>query len=157
LFGKANNTYTMAGIASAESRAVQTGPLQVVTTDASGNLASDGGAFQRRIDALGGRIDSLGGALQRQIDALGQRDRELTQGIAMAVALQQPIFHNGQNFAGRFGYGNFGGSNAFGLSVGGVISRGAFGPTSTVTLDGGVGYGTSTGAKSFRGGVNFGW
>jgi trimeric autotransporter adhesin len=113
--------------------------LQAVTTDAMGNLASDGGAFQR------------------QIDGLGRRDRELADGIAIAVALQQPIFHNGQTFAGRIGYGNFDGSNAFGLSLAGVISKGSFGPTSSVTLDGGVGFGTATNTTTAKAGITFGW
>src|SRR6185503_11071140 len=112
-FGRETNTYTMAGIASAASRAAQQGPLEVVTTDAQGNLASDGGA------------------LQRQIDNLGRRDGELADGIAIALALQQPIFHSGQKFAGRLGYGNFDGSNALGLSLAGVIDKGSFGPTSS--------------------------
>ena len=103
----------MSGITSTASKAAQQGRLEVVTTDSSGNLASDGGAIQRQIDSL----ISGNGSLQRQIDALGRRDRELASGIAMAVALQQPIFQSGQSFAGRFGYGNFGGSSAFSLSL----------------------------------------
>ena len=138
-FGRETNTYTMAGIASAASRAAQQGPLEVVTTDAQGNLASDGGAFQR------------------QIDNLGRRDGELADGIAIALALQQPIFHSGQKFAGRLGYGNFDGSNALGLSLAGVIDRGSFGSNSSITLDGGVGVGTSTGTVAAKAGVTFGW
>jgi hypothetical protein len=138
-FGRETNTYTMAGIASAASRAAQQGPLEVVTTDAQGNLASDGGA------------------LQRQIDNLGRRDGELADGIAIALALQQPIFHSGQKFAGRLGYGNFDGSNALGLSLAGVIDRGSFGSNSSITLDGGVGVGTSTGTVAAKAGVTFGW
>jgi len=138
-FGRETSTYTMAGIASAASRAAQQGPLEVVTTDAQGNLASDGGA------------------LQRQIDNLGRRDGELADGIAIALALQQPIFHSGQKFAGRLGYGNFDGSNALGLSLAGVIDRGSFGSNSSITLDGGVGVGTSTGTVAAKAGVTFGW
>jgi trimeric autotransporter adhesin len=41
MFGTASNTYTMAGITSAASAAAQKGPVQVVTSDAGGNLASD--------------------------------------------------------------------------------------------------------------------
>ncbi|MHA7901194.1 MAG: YadA-like family protein [Henriciella sp.] len=42
--GNAATTYTAAGITSDASRAVQTGDLELITTDASGNLASDGGS-----------------------------------------------------------------------------------------------------------------
>src|SRR6201998_4673755 len=40
-FGTALNTYTMAGITSAASTAAQTGPTQIVTSDAGGNLATN--------------------------------------------------------------------------------------------------------------------
>jgi hypothetical protein len=138
-FGDKTNTYTMAGITSDASRAAQKGPLEVVTTDVLGNLASDGGAFQR------------------QIDALGRRDGELADGIAIALALQQPIFQPGQTVAMRVGYGNFDGAGAFGLTAAGVVSRGAFGSTSSVTLDAGLGVGASTGTVATRAGVSFGW
>lgn len=55
MFGTTTNTYTMAGIASAASAAVQTGVRQVVTSDASGNLATSSlaglGSPRRRISA----------------------------------------------------------------------------------------------------------
>ncbi|MEL6859881.1 MAG: YadA-like family protein [Pseudomonadota bacterium] len=43
-------TYTLPGIVSPKSQAAQSGGLQLVTTDSSGNLAGDGGATLRRID-----------------------------------------------------------------------------------------------------------
>lgn len=139
VFGTQSNTYTMGGITSKASRDAQTGPLEVVTTDAAGNLSSDGGAFQR------------------QIDALGRRDSELADGIAIALAIQQPIFQAGQTFAIRAGYGNFDGADAIGLSAAGVLSRGGFGPGSSVTLDAGLGFGTATGTVAARAGVSLGW
>jgi hypothetical protein len=44
-FGTVNDTYFAPGITSPLSASRQSGPLQVVTTDANGNLASDGGAY----------------------------------------------------------------------------------------------------------------
>jgi trimeric autotransporter adhesin len=138
-FGTNSNTYTMGGITSQASKDAQTGPLEVVTTDANGNLASDGGAFQR------------------QIDSLGKRDSELAGGIAIALAIQQPIFHDGQTYAMRLGYGNFDGSNALGLSMAGVLDKGSFGDKSSITLDTGLGFGTETGTVAGKAGVTFGW
>ena len=183
--GTATNTYTTAGITSNASRAAQTGPLEVVTTDAKGNLASDGGALQRQIESLIGGLqgqinafaDSAladGGAYQhyqqqidahqqrldahqQQIDALGRRDRELADGIAIALAIPAPLFHNGQSVVLGVGQGNFDGANAFGLSLAGVLNKGAFGPTSSVTLSGGLGVGTTTGTVAGRSSVSFGW
>ena len=138
-FGTRTNTYTMSGITSEASKAAQTGPLEVVTTDANGNLASDGGAFQR------------------QIDALGKRDGELAEGIAIALALDAPNLQSGQSFALRMGYGNFDGSSALGVAAAGLIDKGSFGAGSTVTLDGGVGFGTSDGTVAGKAGLTVGW
>jgi hypothetical protein len=52
VFGTANNTYTMRGIASDASRAAQTGPVEIVTSDANGNLATDGGRVFDELDDL---------------------------------------------------------------------------------------------------------
>jgi autotransporter adhesin len=40
VFGTASNTYTAPGITSGASKAAQSGPTQIVTTDANGNLAT---------------------------------------------------------------------------------------------------------------------
>jgi hypothetical protein len=55
--GNTANTYTLAGIASAASLAAQSGLIQVVTTDANGNLATDGGALSAAITDLDTRVD----------------------------------------------------------------------------------------------------
>ena len=51
VFGTATNTYTAPGITSAASTSAQGPVTGVVTTDADGNLASDGGALQGQVDA----------------------------------------------------------------------------------------------------------
>ena len=45
VLGTASNTYSAPGIASDASRAAQSGPLEVVTSDGAGNLATDGGSI----------------------------------------------------------------------------------------------------------------
>jgi hypothetical protein len=139
VLGTSDYTYTMPGITSTASRAVQTGPVQLLTTDAAGNLASDGGL------------------IQSQINALGHRDRQLTDGIAIAVALAQPIFQPGQNFAVRAGWGNFDGGNAVAVTAAGVVGRGYLGPASSIVVDGGVGVSTDQGMVAGRAGLTFGW
>ena len=47
--GNTFNTYTFAGIASAAGLAAQTGAIEVVTTDANGNLSTDDGALALRL------------------------------------------------------------------------------------------------------------
>lgn len=81
--GTAASTYTMPGLASAASRAAQTGPTQVVTTDAAGNLATstvDLGAIDRRVGALDDRVATLGAYAT-------ESRREARQGIASAMAM----------------------------------------------------------------------
>ena len=68
----------MTGIASAASAAAQTGPVQVVTSDASGNLATSslaalGLASAGDVSAINARLDSL--------------TREARRGIAASAAL----------------------------------------------------------------------
>jgi hypothetical protein len=144
MFGTASNTYTMAGLTSQDSRDAQGAPTALVTTNDAGDLAAHTAA-------------ELGLATQSQIDALGRRDDELTEGIAIALALQQPMFQPGQTFAVRVGWGNFDGENAVGATAAGLLVKGAFGPGSTVVLDGGVGTGANYGNVAARGGLTFGW
>lgn len=138
-----------------------------VTSLGTQNLRQDGqiADLDRRTERLEDRVDGIDGqignirgqisGLQGQIDDLGRRDRELADGIAIALAIQQPIFQPGQSFAIRAGYGNFDGNDAFGLSAAGVLDRGSFGRGSSVTLDAGIGFGTGTAAG--RAGVTLGW
>src|SRR5690606_2734292 len=80
-FGTATNTYTMPGITSAASTAAQSGPIGIVTSDSSGNLATVSPA-------------SLGLASSGQIDAinaeLASHQMQITEnrrGIAAAMAM----------------------------------------------------------------------
>ena len=57
-FGTAGSTYVAPGITSGASRAAQNGPLQIVTSDAGGNLATNtaaGPGFASLTDITGGR------------------------------------------------------------------------------------------------------
>lgn len=151
VFGNKDNTYTMSGITSAASKVAQGAPTHLVTSNASGDLAAH--TFADLGLASPGDIAGL----QSQINSLGRRDRELADGIAISLALAQPFFHAGQTFAMNVGWGNFDGSNAFGVTAAGIIDRGSFGRTSTVTLHGGVGVSTDRGMVAGRAGLSFGW
>jgi hypothetical protein len=149
--GQATNTYTMSGIASAESRAAQGAPAYFVTSNAQGDLATHTAADLGLASA--GDISHL----NSQIGGLQRRDDELAEGIAVSLALAQPIFQPGQDFAMRFGWGNFEGSNALGLSLAGVVDRGGFGEGTSIVVDGGIGYGTSENTVAGKAGITFGW
>jgi hypothetical protein len=158
MFGTAANTYTMPGITSAASQAAQSGPLSVVTSDVGGNLsagspASLGLATSADIANINNQI----GTINNQISGLQQRDKELASGIAISMALAQPILLSSQSFGLRVGWGNFDGSNALGMSGAGVLNRGYAGPTSSVVLDAGIGVGTDVNMVAGRAGLTFGW
>ena len=149
--GHSGNTYTMAGLTSDASKTAQGAPTKLVTTNEAGDLAA------HTAGELGlASLADLSG-LQSQINGLAQRDRELADGIAMSLALAQPIFMPGQSFALRVGYGNFDGSSAVGVSAAGVVARGHAGPTSSVVLDAGIGFAPDTNMAAGRAGITFGW
>lgn len=157
VYGTTSNTHTMAGLTSQASLDAQ-GPVHgFVTTDADGNLASDGGAALNQINTNTSNIAALSDRIDGAVGVLNKRDDELAEGIATALALQQPIFQPGQDFAIRFGYGNFDGSDAFGAVAAGVVARNFGSPTGTVTVDAGVGVGANEGTVAARSGVTFGW
>jgi len=158
MFGTTDNTYTMPGITSAASQAAQTGTPQLVTSDAGGNLAarsfaSLGLASTTDITNINNQITGI----NSQISGLHQRDRELANGIAISMAVAQPVLLSGQSFGLRVGWGNFDSSNAVGISGAGVLSRGYAGPTSSAVLDAGIGVGTDVNVVGGRAGVTFGW
>jgi len=106
VFGTYSNTYTMPGITSWQSTAAQSGQLGLVTSDASGNLASDPGLYNQ----------------------IG-KNRE---GIAMAMAMGGFYIpeHKSMSAALNFGTwdgawavaGNFGGRVSDSFSVSGAVS-----------------------------------
>ena len=65
------------------------------------------------------------------------------EGTAIALAISQPVFGPGQNFAIRAGWGGYENENAFGVSAAGIIARDWFWGGSTLALDGGVGFGSN--------------
>jgi hypothetical protein len=96
--------------------------------------------------------------LQGQINSLARRDDKLAEGIAATVALAQPILLPGQHFAMRAGWGGYDDANAFGFSAAGVVAGNLLSQgRGTLTLDGGVGFGTDEGEVAGRAGASFGW
>ena len=102
VIGTASNTYTAPGITSAASRAAQSGPVQVVTTDANGNLASDGGAVFNNINILNSNVNILNSQMARinqNLDQLNRDVKRLDGGVAMAMALGGVYLPEHQKFA----------------------------------------------------------
>ncbi|MPZ40946.1 MAG: hypothetical protein GEU95_23440 [Rhizobiales bacterium] len=94
-------------------------------------------------------------AINQSLKSLSKRDGELADGIAISLALAQPAFQPGQRFAIRGGWGNFDGSNAFGVSAAGLLH--SFRNGGSVILDLGAGVSTKHSMFAGRGGVTLGW
>ncbi len=92
VLGSSNNTYTLPGLTSSKSKNAQVGATSLVTTDAFGNLATDGGKTRRLIDRN-------------------------TEGIAMAMALDMPAIPAGKRFAISPAVGYFEGESAVTLGA----------------------------------------
>jgi hypothetical protein len=139
--GTASNTYTMPGITSAASRAAQVGPLQVVTSDANGNLATDGGALFNNINNL-----------NQQIAHIDQDLRRLDGGVAMAMALGGVYLPEHQTVAVHANLGFYNGAQAFGIQGVGRINQ-------TFTVNGGVAFDVSGRGNGVGGriGMSAGW
>lgn len=101
-----------------------------------------------------GQADQIA-AINQSIKGLTKRDGELADGIAISLALAQPMFQAGQRFAIRGGWGNFDGSNAFGVTAAGLVH--SFRNGGSVVLDVGAGMSTRYNMFAGRGGVTVGW
>jgi len=140
VFGTANNTYTMPGITSDASRSAQSGPLEVVTSDSAGNLATDGGEIFKN---------------QSKLEA----------GVAMSLALENPDLRGSQTFAVAANVGFFEDATALGFSAIGQLSDNLLGMNEQIALAGGVSFsvdessfgGRTDEAVGGRVGVEMGW
>lgn len=123
MLGRSDNTYTLAGLASAESLAAQTGPIRFVTSDLSGNLAVSAFdpstlATASSVDALDGRVGALNNEVGALKGELGATRTEARQGIAAAIAMSSapmPSAPGRTSWAANVGF--FKGETAFGGSL----------------------------------------
>jgi autotransporter adhesin len=151
-FGTAANTYTMAGITSAASKAAQTGPTQLVTSDAGGNLATTtladlGLASTGDIAGINAQLATINGRIG---DLYGRSDRAYN-GIAMAFALAGvPTLLPGEKLAMTMNYGTFEGTSALALNA-------AFRLADNLQLTGGIGYGVDEHIAGGRVGLRIAW
>ncbi|MDQ0302763.1 autotransporter adhesin [Ancylobacter polymorphus] len=131
--GTAGSTYTMAGLTSSASRSAQSGAVQIVTTDAVGNLASASTAELFDLRPVWAEIDRV------------------SEGVAMAMAMDTPTLPNGKNMAVSAQWGTFGGQNALALSSIARIADDSF------FVTGAIGVGFNEGTVGGKAGLLFAW
>jgi autotransporter adhesin len=151
--GTSRQTYTLAGLPSAESAAAQSGATNFVTTDSSGNLAA-ANYGPASLDALSTRIGNLEGSvtgLQIATERLQRDMRTSFQGTAIALSLAGAVLPEGKNYAVSANFGAFHGESAFGASGIARISNNLF-------ASAGIGMATSgRNNVGARGGVTMAW
>jgi autotransporter adhesin len=159
VYGTAANTYTMAGVTSAASRAAQSGPLQIVTSDAGGNLATAtaaglGLASAADIAGLSSQIaglDAQVAGINSRLNELDGRSSRALTGVAMAVAMAGvPTRMPGERFAVTGNWGGFQGHN-------GLAFNAALRLADNVQLNGGIGLGLNDNLFGGRVGLRIGW
>ena len=137
MLGTANHTYTAPGITSALSKARQSGPLEVVTSDANGNLATDGGAIFDTLDEHTKQLDKFG----VRLDNADKDIDELQSGVALAISMENPDLTGNERFGVAMNYGNFEGASALSWSAMGVLGYDVLSFGDRIAVSGGFGVG----------------
>jgi len=151
-FGTASNTYVAPGITSAASKAAQSGPLEIVTSDAGGHLATNtpaglGLASLTDINAINAQL----GGMNTRINDLDGRTTKALNGVSMAFAMGgTPWLLPTERFAVSMDWGTFQGTNALALTA--AVRLGT-----NVQANGGLAYGANGGGAGGRAGVRVGW
>jgi hypothetical protein len=129
VLGTNKHTYTAPGITSSLSKDRQKGPLELVTSDTHGNLATDNGRFFARLDNLEDDVDTN------------------QEGIAIAMASVGPDLTGNERYGLSLNWGNFEGANAIGGGFTAVVRRGQ---RSRLAVTGGIGVGFDEGSVGGR-------
>ena len=146
--GTTEDTYRAPGITSGLSKTRQNqGAIEVVTSDQAGNLATDGGKIFDDIDNLDHSVDQL----NHSVDRLNRRSDEAFAGVALAMAATGPDLTGNERFGVSANWGNFEGSNAFGMGLEGVLAYDVLtrGDRFAVTGGWGVGFEDGNGHNGF--------
>ena len=174
IFGTATNTYTLPGVTSAASTAAQGAVSGLITTDAAGNLASDGGATTTSITTNTTNITNNATSITNNTNNIStnttniaastasnaRQDRRIDknqEGTAVAIALADPDLFGGQTFALKGNWGTFEGSHALGFSLKGLVTDNLLNSGLRLTVSGGMGFGLAKRTKGGRVSAQIGW
>jgi hypothetical protein len=145
-----NGSITTQGAGSGITVLNAAGTAPQFVANSSGLISAEG----NRIEGVATPILGTDAANKAYVDRGVNRAFE---GTAVALAISQPVFLPGQTFAIRAGWGDYQGQNAAGVAAAGVIAHDVFGYGSTVTLDAGIGVGTTYNDVGGKAGVTFGF
>jgi hypothetical protein len=95
-------------------------------------------------------------ANKRYVDTeIAKLDDEMSAGIAMATALENPDLTGRETFGVMVNYGNYEGSSAIAVTAMGVLGYNVLEPGDRVSLGGGVGFSTDEGQVGGRVGLQW--
>jgi trimeric autotransporter adhesin len=139
VIGTENHTYTTPGITSKLSRNRQSGPLEIVTSDKNGHLATDNGNVFNQLNSVGNDVDKA------------------RAGVALAIAMEGPDLTGNERFGVSASWGNFDGENAFGMGFIGVLGENWLTTGGRFAVTGGFGVGfTDDNNSGFNNGFHSG-
>lgn len=128
VFGTTANTYTIGGVTSAASKAAQSGPTQLVTSDTNGNLATTtlaglGLASSADVAGMNAQLGTMNLRLNAIDNRLNDQMQEYRGGIALAMASARLSFDTRPGkISVSGGYGNFKGASGMAVGVGYALS-----------------------------------
>jgi hypothetical protein len=155
VLGTSSHSYQAPGITSSQSRSRQSGQLEIVTSDANGNLATDGGQVFNQLASLDNDLS----AIDHRLNTLDRHTDENESGVALAMSMQNPDLVANERFGVAANWGTFEGANALGMSLMGVLGNNFVTQNDRVAVSGGFGVGFSTGSGDdvFGGRVGLQW
>ena len=114
------------------------GPIEIVTSDQGGNLATDGGFVFDKIDEFDHHFTQVDRRLDNQGD---KRIDENKSGVALAISMENPDLTGNERFGVAMNYGNFEGASALSWSAMGVLGYDVLSRGDRVAFSGGFGVG----------------
>lgn len=144
--GTKGETIRAEGITSQKSKDRQIGPREVVTSDAGGRLATDGGEIFGRLDGHDQAITAQSALLSEHTARLNEQ----AKGLAIAMAMPDAWLGEKQRFAIAGGVGGFGDETAIAFSAIGRLDE-------TWSLNAGFGGDTEFKEFGWKVGARAGW
>jgi hypothetical protein len=126
------------------------------TVSMGGNVVHDVAAPVVGTDAANkAYVDSMATTLNGGLSALNSRVNRVEQGVAMAMAAQNPVLTGSDRFGVTVNWGNYDGNDSVGFSAVGIIGQNFFGQGEKVGMTGG--FAMSGNQVAGRAGLQFTW
>jgi hypothetical protein len=159
------------GQTSANTSAIATvaGRVTTVEGQTSANTGAIASTSQRvasldtRVASTESRVTALeqaGGvspAFNDRVNKIEEKADRALEGVAISLSVADPILRGNEVFGLRVNWGHYGGHDALGVSVVGVLDQNVFGNGEKLAISGGFGAGVSGGHVGGRIGAQLTW